>query len=70
MTGLPLCMRHTDIERDFPCDGELIELTSQCSKALTVSLCLGCAREFRYEPDSDWVAVILPGAQRSLDRPI
>jgi hypothetical protein len=62
-------MRHTDIERAYPCDGELIELTNQCSETPTVSLCLSCGREFRYEPDSDWVTIVLPGAQRSLDRP-
>jgi len=62
-------MRHTDIERDYPCDGEPIELTGQYSSTLTVSLCLSCDRGFRYEPDSEWVTVILPGAQRSSDRP-
>lgn len=40
-------MRHTDIERDYPCDGELIELTERCTATLTVKLCFGCGREFR-----------------------
>jgi hypothetical protein len=60
-------MTRNDIERDYPCDGDLLELTERCTATLTVKLCLGCGRGFRYVPDSDWVTVVLPGTNRPLD---
>ena len=59
-------MRHNDLDRESPCDGELTE-TQQCTETLTVSVCLECHTEFRYTPDSDWVTTIYPGMRPWLD---
>jgi hypothetical protein len=64
-----MSMRHNDIDREHPCDGELIELTEQCTRTLTVAVCLRCRTEFRYVPDSTLVTVIYPGMRRSFDWP-
>jgi len=60
-------MRHTDLDRECPCHGELIELTDQCTPTITVSVCLRCFTEIRYKADSGWVTVIYPGMSQSMD---
>jgi hypothetical protein len=59
-------MRHNELDREFPCDGELIE-TQQSTETLTVVWCLPCCTEYRYALDSDWVSVIYPGMRQTLD---
>jgi hypothetical protein len=61
-------MRHNELDREFPCDGELVE-TEQCTDILTVCFCLKCYTELRYTPGSSWVTVIYPGMLKSMDRP-
>jgi hypothetical protein len=61
-----ICMRHNELDREFPCNGDLIE-TQQSSQMLTIAVCLECGTEYRYVPDSTWVEVIYPGMRRSLN---
>ena len=61
-------MRHNELNRGYPCDGELIA-TEQCTETLTVSVCLKCSTEFRYTPGSSWVEIVYPGMRRSMDLP-
>jgi hypothetical protein len=59
-------MRHCDLDREFPCEGELIE-TQQCTDTLIVAVCLKCQTELRYVRGSRWITVIYPGMRKSVD---
>ena len=50
-------MRHNELDREFPCAGELIG-TAQSTQMLTIAVCLGCGTEYKYVPDSTWVEII------------
>jgi hypothetical protein len=54
------CMLHSDIVPEHSCDGELIPLV-EAPAYLHFVRCSSCGTEFTFEPDSDWVAVVLPG---------
>jgi len=59
-------VRHNELDREFPCDGELIE-TGECTQTLVVRVCLKCFTAYRYTTDSSWVTVTYPGMRQSLD---
>ena len=50
-------MKHCDLDREFPCEGELME-SQQCTDTLMVAVCLKCQTELRYVLGSDWITVI------------
>jgi hypothetical protein len=62
---LSVAARHSDIAPEHGCNGELSQQNEEPAYVY-VAWCSGCGTEFRYEPDSDWVTVVLPGMRRSL----
>ena len=55
-----LLLKHSDIVPEHSCHGELIELNDD-SAYLHHVWCCSCGTEFTFEPDSDWVTLVLPG---------
>ena len=55
-------MLHNDIVPEHSCDGKLVPL-EEAPTCLHFVLCSSCGTEFAFEPDSDWVTVVLPGMQ-------
>lgn len=60
-------MRHNEFDREYPCDGELIEQAGLCTETTKVMYCWRCAIEFRYTIGSTRVTIIYPGIRNSMD---
>jgi hypothetical protein len=58
-------MLHSEIVPEHSCHGELVEL-NQAPTYLHLARCSSCGTEFTFEPDSDWVTIVLPGMKRKL----
>jgi hypothetical protein len=59
-------MRHSDIVPEHECDGELIELPPTPTH-IQRAWCSVCGAEFSYQPDSDWVFIVLPGMRSVIE---
>jgi len=59
-------MLHRDIVPEHECDGELIELPTT-PPHVQHARCSSCGTEFAYQPDSDWVTIVLPGMRRVIE---
>jgi hypothetical protein len=64
---IPMCIEcercdalNSNIVPENPCDGELIP-PEEAPTYLHFVRCSSCGTEFTFEPDSDWVTVVLPG---------
>jgi hypothetical protein len=55
---------HSDIIPEHLCDGELIQ-RDQTPAHVHFAWCSPCGTKFTYEPDSNWVTVVLPGMRTS-----
>jgi hypothetical protein len=55
-----VAMLHSDIIPEHLCDGELIQ-RDQTPAYVQFARCSSCGSEFTYQPDSDWVSIVLPG---------
>jgi len=60
VSNASVAMLHSDIVPDHSCGGELIPLEEDRTH-LRHLRCSFCGTEFAFEPDSDWVTVVLQG---------
>jgi len=59
-------MLHSDIVPEHECKGEPIELP-QTPPHVQRAWCSSCGTEFAYQPDSDWVTIVLLGMRSVIE---
>jgi hypothetical protein len=56
---LNIAIRHSDVVPEHSCGGKLIPM-EKSTPYVCFAQCAFCGAEFAFEPDSEWVTIVLP----------